>query len=172
LLKSDPEKYIIPQNGNFPRVGGYTQAAGGLPNPLGTATNYDGVFIPGVIQTAPGVYTEHLGGPGTFVRPASNQFAWSYNQQVTFDADFLKMRELAIGYDLPKMKGIRAATVSLFTRNLILWTKGRNGIDPERAFQLTGSKQGDTQNIFRQGIELQNVEPWTLSFGAKLNVTF
>lgn len=41
LLKSDPEKYIIPQNGNFPRVGGYTQAAGGLPNPLGTATNYD-----------------------------------------------------------------------------------------------------------------------------------
>ena len=172
LLKSDPEKYIIPQNGNFPRVGGYTQEAGGLPNPLGTATNYDGVFIPGVIQTAPGVFREHLGGPGTFVRPASNQFAWSYNQQVTFDADFLKMRELAIGYDLPKMKGIRAATVSLFTRNLILWTKGKNGIDPERAFQLTGSKQGDTQNIFRQGIELQNVEPWTLSFGAKLNVTF
>jgi hypothetical protein len=172
MLKSDPEKYIIPQNGNFPRVGGYTQAAGGLPNPLGTATNYDGVFIPGVIQTAPGVYREHLGGPGTFVRPASNQFAWSYNQQVTFDADFLKMRELAIGYDLPKMKGIRAATVSLFTRNLILWTKGRNGIDPERAFQITGGKQGDTQNIFRQGIELQNVEPWTLSFGVKLNVTF
>jgi hypothetical protein len=172
LLKSDPEKYIIPQNGNFPRVGGYTQASGGLPNPLGTGTNYDGVFIPGVIQTAPGVYREHLGGPGTNIRPASNQFAWSYNQQVTFDADFLKMRELAIGYDLPKMKGIRAATVSLFTRNLILWTKGKNGIDPERAFQLTGSKQGDTQNIFRQGIELQNVEPWTLSFGAKLNVTF
>lgn len=172
LLKSDPEKYIIPQNGNFPRVGGYTQAAGGLPNPLGTATNYDGVFIPGVIQTAPGVFKENLGGPGTFIRPASNQFAWSYSQQVTFDADFLKMRELAIGYDLPKMKGIRAATVSLFSRNLILWTKGRNGIDPERAFQITGGKQGDTQNIFRQGIELQNVEPWTLSFGAKLNVTF
>ena len=97
LLKSDPGKYIIPQNGNFPRVGGYTQAEGGLPNPLGTATNYDGVFIPGVIQTAPGVYVEHLGGPGTFVRPASNQFAWSYNQQVTFDADFLKMSELDIG---------------------------------------------------------------------------
>lgn len=172
LLKSDPEKYIIPQNGNFPRVGGYTQAAGGLPNPLGTTTNYDGVFIPGVIQTAPGVFRENLGGPGTFIRPASNQFAWNYSQQVTFDADFLKMRELAIGYDLPKMKGIKAATVSLFTRNLILWTKGRNGIDPERAFQITGGKQGDTQNIFRQGIELQNVEPWTLSFGAKLNVTF
>lgn len=172
LLKSDPEKYIIPQNGNFPRVGGYTQAAGGLPNPLGTTTNYDGVFIPGVIQTAPGVFRENLGGPGTFIRPASNQFAWNYSQQVTFDADFLKMRELDIGYDLPKMKGIKAATVSLFTRNLILWTKGRNGIDPERAFQITGGKQGDTQNIFRQGIELQNVEPWTLSFGAKLNVTF
>lgn len=31
LLKSDPEKYIIPQNGNFPRVGGYTQETGGYP---------------------------------------------------------------------------------------------------------------------------------------------
>lgn len=172
LLKSNPEKYIIPQNGNFPRVGGYTQATGGLPNPLGATTNYDGVFIPGVIETSPGVYVEHLGGPGTQIRPASNQFAWSYNQQVTFDADFLKMRELALGYDLPRMKGFRAATVSVFTRNLILWTKGKNGIDPERAFQIIGGKQGDTQNIFRQGIELQNVQPWTVSYGFKLNLTF
>lgn len=172
LLKSNPEKYIIPQNGNFPRVGGYTQATGGLPNPLGTGTNFDGVFIPGVIETSPGVYVEHLGGPGTQIRPASNQFAWSYNQQVTFDADYLKLRELALGFDLPKMKGFKAATVSLFSRNLILWTKGKNGIDPERAFQLIGSKQGDTQNVFRQGIELQNVQPWTVSYGFKLNVTF
>jgi hypothetical protein len=98
-------------------------------------------------------------------------FAWSYNQQVTFDADFLKMRELALSYDLPKIKGFKAATISVFTRNLILWTKANNGIDPERAFTITGSKQGDTQNIFRQGLELQNVQPWTVSYGFKLNFT-
>lgn len=173
LLKSNPGLYIIPQNGNFPRVGGYTQATGGFPNPLGTGTNYDGVFIPGVIQTAPGVYVEHLGGPGTQIRPASNMFAWSYNQQVTFDADFLKLREFSIGYDLPKVvKGVRNINLAVFTRNLILWTKDNVGIDPERAFQVIGGKQGDTQNLFRQGIELQNVIPWTMAAGVKLNVTF
>ncbi len=172
LLKSDPERYIIPQNGNFPRVGGYTEAAGGLPNPLGTGTNYDGVFIPGVIQIAPGEYREHLGGAGTFVRPASNMFPWSYNQQVTFDASFLKLRELSIGYDLPTIKGIRNANISVFTRNIILWTAANIGIDPERAFQVMGNRQGDTANAFRQGIELQNVMPWTMPFGFKLNMTF
>jgi TonB-linked SusC/RagA family outer membrane protein len=172
LLKSNPGKYIIPKNGNFPRVGGYTQATGGLPNPLGTGTNYDGVFIPGVIQIAPGEYREHLGGAGTFVRPASNMFPWSYSQQVTFDASFLKLRELSIGYDLPKIKGISSANVSIFSRNIILWTAANIGIDPERAFQINGNRQGDTANVFRQGIELQNVLPWTIPFGFKLNMTF
>jgi TonB-linked SusC/RagA family outer membrane protein len=171
LLKSNPEKYIIPQNGNFPRIGGYTKETGGFPIALGTGTNFDGVFIPGVIETSPGVYKEHLGGEGTRMIQASNMFSWSYNQQVTFDADFLKMRELALSYDLPKIKGFKAATISVFTRNLILWTKANNGIDPERAFTITGSKQGDTQNIFRQGLELQNVQPWTVSYGFKLNFT-
>ena len=172
LLKSNPGKYIIPKNGNFPRVGGYTEATGGLPNPLGTGTNYDGVFIPGVIQIAPGEYREHLGGAGTFVRPASNMFPWSYSQQVTFDASFLKLRELSIGYDLPNIKGISSANISIFTRNIILWTAANIGIDPERAFQINGSRQGDTANVFRQGIELQNVLPWTIPFGFKLNMTF
>jgi len=172
LLKSDPGKYIIPKNGNFPRVGGYTEATGGLPNPLGTGINYDGVFIPGVIQIAPGEYREHLGGAGTFVRPASTQFPWSYNQQVTFDASFLKLRELSIGYDLPNIKGISSTNVSIFSRNIILWTAANIGIDPERAFQINGNRQGDTANVFRQGIELQNVLPWTIPFGFKLNMTF
>jgi hypothetical protein len=100
-------------------------------------------------------------------------FAWSYNQQVTFDADFLKLREFSIGYDLPKVvKGVRNINLAVFTRNLILWTKDNVGIDPERAFQVIGGKQGDTQNLFRQGIELQNVIPWTMAAGVKLNVTF
>ena len=172
LLKSDPGKYIIPKNGNFPRVGGYTEATGGLPNPLGTGINYDGVFIPGVIQIAPGEYREHLGGAGTFVRPASTQFPWSYNQQVTFDASFLKLRELSIGYDLPNIKGISSTNISIFSRNIILWTAANIGIDPERAFQINGNRQGDTANVFRQGIELQNVLPWTIPFGFKLNMTF
>jgi TonB-linked SusC/RagA family outer membrane protein len=172
LLKSDPARYIIPQNGNFPRVGGYSQETGGLPTNTDDAFGYDGVFIPGVIEVAPGEYREHLGGEGTVIYPASRQFAWSHSQQITFDASFLKLRELSFGYDIPHIKGIRNAHVAVFTRNVILWTAANIGIDPERAFQVTASRQGDSANLFRQGIELQNVMPWTVPVGFKVNLTF
>ncbi|GAB3330780.1 SusC/RagA family TonB-linked outer membrane protein [Larkinella ripae] len=163
LLKSDPEKYIIPQNGNFPRVGGHTQDTGGI----GFDSNgdgvleYDGGFIPGVIQNADGSYTEHLGGPGTNVYPITDTYPWSFNQQITFDASFVKLRELSLGYSVPKLFGLRNANISVYTRNLVLWTASKIGIDPERAFQADGGR-------FRQGIELQNVMPWTVPVGFKL----
>ncbi|CAN5878782.1 SusC/RagA family TonB-linked outer membrane protein [soil metagenome] len=122
LLKSDPERYVIPQNGNFPRVGGYTQETGGFYNDnFGTAvTGHDGVFIPGVIEVSPGVYREHLGGPNTIIYPASRQYPWSYNQQITFDASFVKLREISFGYDIPKILGFRNANFSVYSRNIIL----------------------------------------------------
>lgn len=172
LLKSNPEEFIIPQNGNFPRVGGYTPEMGGLATNTSDAPGNDGVFIPGVIEVAPGEYVEHLGGEGTVIYPASRQFAWRFNQQVTHDASFLKIRELSIGYDLPNIPGVRHAHVAVFSRNIMLWTAANIGIDPERAFQITASRQGDSANLFRQGIELQNVMPWTMPVGFKLNLTF
>jgi TonB-linked SusC/RagA family outer membrane protein len=171
LLKSNPGKYIIPRNGNFPRVGGYTQATGGMPVNMG-APGYDGAFLPGVILNRDGEYVEHLGGPGTRIYPIVATYPWRYNEQITFDASFLKMRELSIGYQLPNLRGFQSAHVSVFTRNLILWTKADIGIDPERAFQAIGSKQGDSANLFRQGIELQNVFPWTMPFGFKFSANF
>ncbi|MCH7415261.1 SusC/RagA family TonB-linked outer membrane protein [Belliella sp. R4-6] len=171
LLKSDPDRFIIPSNGNFPRVGGYDSYAGGLPVNMGPEGN-DGVFVPGVIRNAEGEYVEHLGGPGTRIHPIASAYPWRFNQQVTFDASFLKLRELSVGYQLPKVSGFQNIHVSVFTRNLMLWTKSKIGIDPERAFQASGSKQGDSANLFRQGIELQNVMPWTMPFGFKINANF
>lgn len=165
LLKSNPEKYIIPSNGDFPRVGGLTQETGGFLHNGG----YDGVFIPGVIAQydADGNitgYKEHLGGAGTVLSPASEAYPWNYNQEVTFDADFLKLRELTVGYDIKSIKNIKNLRVSLFTRNIMLWTKAGIGIDPERAFQVDAGG-------FRQGIEIQNLSPWTIPFGFKLDLT-
>ncbi|SFT08756.1 SusC/RagA family TonB-linked outer membrane protein [Sphingobacterium wenxiniae] len=169
LLKSDPGKYIIPHNGDFPRVGGLTQESGGFYINQGGVEGYDGVFIPGVIaqyDANGGLigYKEHLGGEGTMLYPASSQFSWNYNQQVTFDADYLKLRELAIGYDVKGIKHVKNLRVSVFTRNIMLWTKAKIGIDPERAFQVDGGS-------FRQGIETQNLSPWTVPFGFKLDLT-
>lgn len=162
LLKSDPEKYIIPQNGNFPRVGGHTAATGGF------GADGDGAFIPGVWKDDAGVYHEWLGGAGTKYLPITNMYPWSFNQQVTFDASFIKLREVTLSYKIPNLFGVvRNANVSLYTRNIMLWTAAKIGIDPERAFWADPSKGG-----FRQGIERQNVMPWTIPFGFKLNFDF
>ncbi len=178
LLKSDPEKYIIPKAGNYPRVGGHTAETGGFPV---DADGNDGAFAPGVIQTAGAEtpddfsddeYVEHLGGPGTNVYPITNTYPWGFNEQITFDASFIKLRELSLAYQLPNIGSIRNASLAIYTRNIMLWTAADIGIDPERAFMASGDKQGDTQSQFRQGIERQNVMPWSIPFGFKLNFTF
>lgn len=161
FLKSNPEKYIIPQNGNFPRVGGYTTATGGMLNEDDGST--DNGFVPGVYIDDDGEYVEHLGGPGTKLWWMTWLYPWSFNKQITFDSDFLKLRELSLTYGLPQVLGLRNASVSVFTRNVMLWTKADIGIDPERAYQYNGGS-------LRQGIELQNVMPWTASYGFKLNI--
>jgi TonB-linked SusC/RagA family outer membrane protein len=160
LLKSNPEKYIIPQNGNFPRVGGHTAETGGM-GPDG-----EGAFVPGVWQDADGNYHEWLGGDGTEVQYITNVYPWGFNQQVTFDASFIKLREIALSYRIPNLFGVvRDATFSVYMRNIMLWNAAKIGIDPERAYWIDGSKSGG----FRQGIERQNVMPWTIPFGFKLN---
>ena len=163
LLKSDPEKYIIPQNGNFPRVGGHTKETGGF---AFDGAN-DGGFVPGVIANKDAAgniisYTEHLGGAGTVIAPITDTYPWSYSKQYTFDASFIKLREISLGYNIPNIGPFRSATVSLFSRNIMLWTAAKVGIDPERAFQAEN-------NRFKQGIELQNVMPWTMPVGFKVS---
>ncbi|HEX5025184.1 MAG TPA: SusC/RagA family TonB-linked outer membrane protein [Agriterribacter sp.] len=160
LLKSDPGKYIIPQNGNFPRVGGHTAETGGM-GPDG-----EGAFVPGVWQDADGNFHEWLGGDGTEVQYITNVYPWGFNQQVTFDASFIKLREISLSYKVPNfLNVVRDATFSVYMRNLMLWNAADIGIDPERAYWIDGSKSGG----FRQGIERQNVMPWTIPFGFKLN---
>ena len=83
-------------------------------------------------------------------------------KQITFDASFIKLREISLGYSIPTIGPFRNATVSVFSRNIMLWTAAKIGIDPERAFQADGGK-------FRQGIELQNVLPWTMPVGFKVS---
>uniref|UniRef100_UPI0035672772 TonB-dependent receptor domain-containing protein n=1 Tax=Mariniphaga sediminis TaxID=1628158 RepID=UPI0035672772 len=178
LLKSDPEKYIIPRRGNYPRVGGHTQGTGGM---LLEDGHYDGAFVPGVVQVAgqdtpddfsDDEYVEHLGGDGTAIIPITDTYPWSYNKNITFDASFVKLRELSVSYRLPDIRGVKNATIAVYTRNLMLWTAADIGIDPERAFQANGGTQGNTVSQFKQGFERQNVMPWSASCGIKLNFNF
>ena len=176
LLKSNPEEYIIPQVGKYPRVGGHTAETGGFT--LGDGGT-DGAFIPGVVQVAGAdtpddysddVYTENLGGPGTIFAPITDTYPWSYNKNITFDASFIKLRELSFGYRVPKLG--KGANFAIYTRNLMLWNAAKVGIDPERAFQANGGTQGNTSSQFKQGFERQNVMPWSYSIGFKMNFNF
>ena len=114
---------------------------------------------------------ENLGGPGTPLIRYQDYYGWNYTRCATFDADFIKLREISIGYQLPPIKGIQNLTVSLYSRNIILWTKAGINIDPERAFQPEGSAQPSGIQ-FKQGIERFNVSPWTIPVGIKLNISF
>jgi hypothetical protein len=91
-----------------------------------------------------------------------------------FSASYIKMREVSLSYSLPVSlaKKLRMQDIgfSVYSRNIILWTKAKIGIDPENAYQPTTGVQGGIQ--FKQGIERYNVTPWTIPVGIKLNVTF
>lgn len=171
---------LIRVNGNrFNIVGGPTAEYGGFPFEYGGNTYAYGVFNPGVIAKYDDKgniigYTENLGGPETKIIPYGDNYPWDFTKAATFDASFIKLREISLGYDLPaglvKRAGITNANISVYSRNIILWTAAKIGIDPENAFQPQANIQAGTQ--FKQGIERYNVTPWVLPIGFKLGLTF
>lgn len=178
-LRDHADQYLSPNGEFFVVVGGPTAETGGLPHTEGGITLNDGVFMPGV----EGYYDdngkfvmvkEHLGDTGTPLIRYQDFYGWDYTRNATFDADFIKLREISIAYQLPPMKsiGIQNASIALYSRNIILWTKAKVGIDPEMAFQPESSVQGQSGIQFKQGIERFNVAPWTIPVGLKLNVNF
>ncbi|MCY1723210.1 SusC/RagA family TonB-linked outer membrane protein [Prolixibacteraceae bacterium Z1-6] len=177
-LKDNADKYLSPDGEFFVLVGGPSIGYGGLPHTEDGITLNDGVFMPGVQgyydDNGKFVMTqENLGDEGTAMIRYQDYYGWGYTRCAMFDADYIKLREISVSYQLPQFKslGIQNASVSLYSRNILLWTKAGIGIDPETAFQAETSSQGGGSQ-FKQGIERYNVNPWTIPVGIKLNVTF
>ena len=93
-------------------------------------------------------------------------FADDFCSEVTYDASFVKLREMSFGYSLPKsliskIKMTRAH-VSLVGRNLwILYQKTPKGIDPEAALNAGNG----------QGMESGSLPPST-TFGLDVKIEF
>lgn len=99
--------------------------------------------------------------------------AWDYygalanNVSSTFvyDASFVKLRQIVLGYNLPSKllgrTGIRSLNVSLVARNVAVLRKHTPNIDPETNYS----------NGVAQGLELAGVPPFR-SFGLNINVKF
>ncbi|MEN0055649.1 MAG: SusC/RagA family TonB-linked outer membrane protein [Mucilaginibacter sp.] len=162
-------------------VGGPTQGMGGYHAADGIA--WDGSFAPGVIpqRDASGKitgYIEHLGEGAETKWGIFRQYdtSWNFPQVSILPADFVKLREASLTYNLPKKLlekiRVKGMSISVFTRNIMLWTKAKVNIDPERAYVTTTEGDGRRGIQMRQGMEEFNIEPWVMPVGAKLNVTF
>jgi len=124
-----------------------------------------GIVAQGVIDDGNGNYT-----PNTVNVAASNYYSHVYNrgneQSSMFDATYVKLREVKLGYTLPSKllanTPIRSATISLVGRNLALWTENDH-VDPESISFSGGS--------IVPGVEDMAL-PSTRSFGLNLNVEF
>lgn len=102
-----------------------------------------------------------------------NAMAWDYyralasnvSSQFVYDASFIKLRQIVIGYTLPssifRKTPIQSINISLVGRNLAILKKDTPNIDPESNY--SGS--------VGQGLELAGVPPFR-SFGANVNVKF
>jgi TonB-linked SusC/RagA family outer membrane protein len=163
---------------NNPRpVGGATQADGGYYTDYYTGIGaYDGIFAPGVYGTYDDngnfiLEKESLGGEGTEIRPYVASYPWDIGEANIFDADYIKLREIALNYRLPNKYtskiGVEDVNFSVYSRNIMIWTKNSGmGIDPERAYQ------SNSNGTFKQGVERYNAEPWVIPVGFKIGFSF
>ncbi|MDR0793297.1 MAG: SusC/RagA family TonB-linked outer membrane protein [Chitinophagaceae bacterium] len=181
FLKSNPNKYII-VNGSQRNVvvGGPNAAKGGFPYQHDDGTTFnDGAFYPGVYSDGNGGYIENLGDPNLtkydYYEDAITNGTWSFGKMDMFDASFIKIRELSLSAQLPKSLTdrlkLQGVSFGIYTRNLLVWTKAKVGVDPELAFRAQTGTQGNGSQ-FQQGIEYYNITPWTVPIGLKINVRF
>jgi TonB-linked SusC/RagA family outer membrane protein len=113
--------------------------------PAGTSTGPGGETVYSDGNIFPGVTAD--GKANTVILPAQQYYKGFTNvdEQFVFDADYVKLREVKIGYTLPlkliKAAGLQSATLSIVGRNLWIIHKKVPNIDPETAFN-TGNAQG------------------------------
>ena len=98
------------------------------------------------------------------------QYFWasavtSLDEYHVYGTSFVKLRDVTLSVDLPRSMvapiGMRNASISLFVRNILLWTELPN-FDPETA-QGMGNMVG--------GMDYMSL-PQTTAFGVGLNLTF
>ncbi len=169
-IRDNPQIY----RDNKVYVGGRTKDLGGFP----VNGRDNGAFFPGVISDGNGGYKENFGGPGTvfvtdndIIEPGSGWWDKGVDMWI-YDASYIKLREAALAYALPvgfaQKIGAQSLSLSLFARNFVVWTKAKNNLDPEVAFNRAN---GDGAALL-QGFDRWNAAPWTASFGLKLSAQF
>jgi outer membrane receptor protein involved in Fe transport len=125
----------------------------------------NGIVSPGVVKNSDGSYS-----PNTVKITSRNWHNRYYERNnveaAKYDATFLKLREVTIGYTIPKTvfgnMPIQDVRVSLVGRNLALWTENPH-FDPETLSMSGGTLQPGIENM---------AFPSSRSIGFNVNVKF
>ncbi len=134
------------------------------------AANYGGgALLDGVIEVISGTDTSYVANTGdNMVISDPEDFGGMFygKQELSvFDGSYIKLRNLAIGFDLPQSLvsrlGVARATLSVEGKNLAILYKTIPHIDPETAFSA-GQIQGIESNAIPQARE----------FGINLRIAF
>ena len=125
-----------------------------------------GIIGKGVVQNPDGSYSTNTTKVSAETWYYGNAYRRENTESNTFDASYVKLREVSINYSFPN-KWIKAAkiqnmSIGLVGNNLALWTKVPN-IDPE-----TQAISGGT---LLPGFEVLQF-PSSRNYGVKLNVSF
>ncbi len=125
----------------------------------------NGVYVPNSTSTD-GTYSQ--GVYGTSARSFIKKLTDHIPEGQTFDATYMKLREVKLGYSIPSKVFnhlIKDVTISLVGRNLLLWTpKSNQHFDPEVSIATSG-------NGIVPGQENMAL-PSTRSYGFNLSLKF
>ena len=126
----------------------------------------DGIIGEGVVQNEDGSFSPNTTNVTAETYYYGSIYPRNNAEANSFDASYIKLRELSLGYTLPQSLvnkvGLQGATISLIGSNLALWTDVPN-IDPE-AQALNGG-------TLIPGMEVTQL-PSTRSYGFKVNINF
>ncbi|NBC04968.1 MAG: SusC/RagA family TonB-linked outer membrane protein [Bacteroidetes bacterium] len=143
---------------------GLTKEAGDLRNEVGDAEFIDPV---GVIENEDGSYRKNDVQVESIQAYYNNLYQPSVWEEVAYDASYVKLREINVGYSLPRRwlenTPLGEARVSFEARNLwLIWAEAPH-IDPET--NVFGS------GVIGQGVEFNNI-PNQKSYGMNVKLTF
>jgi iron complex outermembrane receptor protein len=162
--------YYIDASGNYVQLASHTAVA-----PNGSTVFHDGIILPGEKQTfdASGNVTGYA--PNDRLVPLwlyyETNFDWKGQgiyPQIVYNNNYIKLRELALSFDLPaawtRHFPARSLRLSLIGRNLFYVYKSLRNVDPESATSTLDQRQGLNDYI--------GYHPTTRSIGFKITGSF
>jgi len=123
----------------------------------------DGILIDGIVE-ATGLPNTKKVTAEAYWRHVGGMYGWG--EVFKYDAGFVKLRQLSIGYTLPKAllssTFVKSAKVSFVGQNLLYLYKDTPGISPDAGYSSSVNEQGK--------------ESWSLpdtrTLGVNINITF